>query len=234
MTEGRRARGRGQAAMEWPPLVRIYESRLWRRNPLFALATGIPFARERALIEAAANLAGHERVLDLACGPGIYARRFAGAVPRGSVVGLDLSMPMLREAASLTRAEGLRNLHLLRGSAMMLPFAAGRFDLVNCCGALHLFPDARGALREIARVLAPGGRFTVAAFRRRPGPLAAWASRRRRRFWGLEEFTAEQLSRWMEEVGLSGPRCLHAAGVWLIMSAVREPSSNGRPTPTRV
>ena len=220
MTQERR--GRGQAAMEWPPLVRIYESRLWRRNPLFGLATRISFEGERALIEAAASVEEHDRVLDLACGPGIYARRFAAAVPGGSVVGLDLSMPMLREAASLTGAEGHGNLHLVRGSALALPFGAGRFDVVNCCGALHLFPDPRLALGEIARVLAPEGRFTVAAFRRGDGRLAEWASRRRQRFWGLEEFTPEKLAHWMAEVGLSGPRCLHAVGRWLIMSAVRE------------
>ncbi len=222
MTQHQPGRGRGQAAMEWPPLVRIYESRLWRRNPLFGLVTRVSFEGERALIEEAAQLAGHERVLDLACGPGIYARRFARAVPRGSVVGLDLSWPMLREAAVLRRAEGLGNLHLVRGSAMALPFAAGRFDLVNCCGALHLFPDPRGALGEIARVLATGGRFTVAAFRRRHGVLAEWANRRRKRFWGLHDFAPDELASWMDEVGLSDARCLHAAGAWLIMSAVRE------------
>jgi ubiquinone/menaquinone biosynthesis C-methylase UbiE len=210
--------------MEWPPLIRIYESRLWRRNPLFGLASHISFGRERALIEATANLTQRERILDLACGPGIYARHFAVAAPRSSVVGLDLSMPMLREAASLTRDEGLRNLHLVRGSAMGLPFGGSRFDLVNCCGALHLFPDARGALREIARVLTPGGCFTVAAFRRGHGRLAQWASRRTQRFWGLEAFTPDELADWMEEAGLSGSRCLHAAGRWLIMSAVRESS----------
>ncbi len=210
--------------MEWSPLVRIYESRLWRRNPVFRLATRISFERERALVEASAGLSGQERVLDLACGPGIYARRFAHALPGGFAVGLDLSVPMLREAVALRRAEGLRNLDLVRGSAMSLPFASGRFDFVNCCGALHLFPDARGALREIARVLAPGGRFSVATFRRRQGRLVGWMDRRQARFWGLANFTSDELARWMEDTGLSDARVLHGRGRWLIMSAVRDGS----------
>jgi SAM-dependent methyltransferase len=81
--------------MEWPPLIRIYESRLWRRSPLFGLLAGISVERECGLIAQAAGLDGDPHVLDLACGPGIYSRRFARAVPHGTVVGLDLSAPML-------------------------------------------------------------------------------------------------------------------------------------------
>ena len=91
---------------------------------------------------------------------------------------------------------------------------------------LYTQPDEVAyAYREPRKV---GGRFTVAAFRRREGRLAEWASERRRRFWGLHEFTPEQLTEWMAEVGLSHARCLHAAGGWLIMSAVRE---SGDPPP---
>ena len=58
------------------------------------------------------------------------------------------------------------------------------------------------------------------------------ASRRRERFWGLQDFMPEELACWMEEVGLSDPRCLHAAGGWLIMSATREGGAPG-PAPQR-
>jgi SAM-dependent methyltransferase len=217
----RRPRSLAQRAMEWPPIVRIYESRLWRRSPIAAAAMRISFEREYAIIAAAARLTPAAAVLDLACGPGIYARRFAAAVPQGVVVGLDLSLPMLRFAARRAAAAGLRNLALLRGDAMALPFAAGRFDVVNCCGALHLFPDLAQVLAESARVLAPGGRFTAAAFRRRDGRAAEWATRLRRRRFGVDAFHPDDLSRRLAAAGFGDIRCHHAAGVWLIMSAVR-------------
>lgn len=210
-----------QALMEWPPLIQIYESRLWRRSAVFSLLAGLAFEREYALIAEAAAFETGQHVLDLACGSGIYARRFARAVPQGAVVGLDLSAPMLRYASRKTRQESLENLLLVRGDAMELPFDAGRFDRVNCCGALHLFPDATHVLGEIARVLRPAGRFTVAAIRRRESPRAKRRARLRHRTFGVTAFTPSELASWFERAGLSEARCQHAARSWLIMSAVK-------------
>src|SRR5690349_15003439 len=111
--------------MEWPALVRLYESRLWRRSALFAVVLGISFERECALIADAATLRPDDVVLDLACGPGIYTRSWARRVPRGRIVGLDLSVPMLRYAAERVRAERLANVDLVRGDATRLPFPDG-------------------------------------------------------------------------------------------------------------
>jgi SAM-dependent methyltransferase len=210
-----------QALMEWPPLIRIYESRLWRRSVAFQLLAGLSFERECQLIEQAAGFEAAHHVLDLACGSGIYARRFARALPRGAVVGLDLSAPMLRYAARAAREEQLANLLLVRGDAMELPFAAQRFDRVNCCGALHLFPDAAHVLGEVARVLRPAGRLTLAAIRRGEGARAERRARARQRAYGLMAFTPSELAGWLERAGFSEPRCLHAARSWLIMSALK-------------
>lgn len=210
-----------QVAMEWPPLIRIYESRLWRRSPLVARAMGIDFDREFSLITSAARLGPGQRALDLACGPGIYARPLAAAALPGTVVGLDLSVPMLHVAAEKAREEGVSNLLLVHGDAMALPFEADHFDVVNCCGALHLFPDADRVLGEVARVLLSGGRFTVAAFRRRAGAVAERLARLRRRIGGVDAFTPEALAAALEKAGLVDPRCHHAAGNWLIMSATK-------------
>jgi len=226
-TPGRRTFA--QVLMEWPPLIRIYESTWWRRSSLVARAMGISFDQELSLICEAARLTPGQRVLDLACGPGIYARPFAAAVSPGNGVGLDLSAPMLRVAAEKARDEGLSNLLLVRGNAMELPFHAGHFDVVNCCGALHLFPDSDHVLGEIARVLRPGGRFTVAAFRRGEGAAAARRARIRRRLGGVDAFTPTGLSAAVENAGLSDPHCHHAAGNWLILSA-EKPAAGGRPS----
>jgi ubiquinone/menaquinone biosynthesis C-methylase UbiE len=55
---------------------------------------------------------------------------------------------------------------LIHGDALDLPFPDERFEAVNCCGALHLFPDVPRSLEEIRRVLTPGGRFATAVYRR--------------------------------------------------------------------
>ncbi len=221
LPESRRRRTLAQVTMEWPPLIRIYESTLWRRSSLVARAMGIDFEREFSLITDAARLEPGQRGLDLACGPGIYARPLAAAVSPGSVVGLDLSVPMLRVAAEKAREENVSNLLLVHGDAMELPFEADHFDAVNCCGALHLFPDVDHVLGEVARVLGPGGRFTVAAFRRRAGAIADRLARLRRRVDGINAFTLEALTAAFEKAGLVDPRCHHAAGSWLIMSATK-------------
>jgi SAM-dependent methyltransferase len=215
----RERRNFAQVLMEWPPLIRIYESRWWRRSPVVARAMGIDFEGELALVREAARLESGQRVLDLACGPGIYARPLAAEVSPGTVVGLDLSIPMLRFAAGKAREEGIANLLLVHGDAMALPFEDGRLDLVNCCGALHLFPDSDEVLGEIARVLAPGGRATLAVFRRGVGAAAERVARLRRRIGGVDAFTREQLSAALERAGFADPRCHHAAGNWLVMSA---------------
>jgi len=224
-------RSLAQISMEAEPIVRVYESRLWRRGPHVALVLGISFEREQELILRAGALTGSERILDLACGPGIYTRPFARRVPAGSVVGLDLSLPMLRYASRRVREQGLHNVLLVHGTALGLPFAPDHFDLVNCCGALHLFPDARRALAEVHRVLKPGGRFTVAAFRRSDGPVATLRNTIGRRLYGIDAFSPRDLAVRLREAGLDAVECLHARAAWLIMSARKDPGSGEAPPP---
>lgn len=202
-------------------MVAIYESRLWRRNPLVEAAMGISFADELERIIAAADLSAARRVLDLACGPGIYARPLARRLAAGRVVGLDLSRPMLAHARRLRGAAGVHNLDLVRGSALALPFAAARFEVVNCCGALHLFPDVPGALAEVHRVLAPGGRLTMAVIRAGEGPRGRRAARWRRRLFGVHSFTRADLAQLLAAAGFADVAVLHERGVWMIAVARR-------------
>ena len=204
-----------QRLMESEAIVRIYESRLWRRSLGATLALGISFDREQELIGRAAELAPGHTVLDLACGPGVYSRPFARRVAPGLVVGLDLSPAMLRHARRRARAEGVGNLALVRGDALHLPFASERFEAVNCCGALHLFPDADLVLREVRRVLRPGGRFTVAVVAR--APLAALI----RRMIGVHAFAPDELRARLGLAGLDQVACHHQSAQWLVMSARR-------------
>jgi ubiquinone/menaquinone biosynthesis C-methylase UbiE len=210
--------------MEWPPLVALYESRLWRRSGFFAWLTGIRFEEEQRRITEEARLSGAARVLDLACGPGIYSRHFAHQVGDGRVVGLDLSRPMLAEARRRSRRESCGNLDFVRGSALQLPFRSGSFDVVNCCGALHLFPDVPRSLAEVERVLAEGGRFTAAVFRRGEGEREMRRAVRRDRVIGVHAFTREELAARLTEAGFAAPRFPHEDGVWMLAAADKRPA----------
>ncbi len=212
-------RSPAQALMESEPLVRIYESRLWRRSPLLVVPFGISFDRERDLILSEARLRPDAAILDLACGPGIYSRAFARQAPAGVVVGLDLSRPMLRTAAKLARGEGIGNVAFVRANALDLPFEAERFDAVNCCGALHLFPDVPRALGEVRRVLKPGGRFTTAVVRTYGGWLGERLGEISRRATGLRPFTDTGIQDLVRGAGLADVRVAHSKRSWLIASA---------------
>ena len=99
-----------------------------------------------------------ECVLDVACGTGIVARvvaPFVGA--EGQVVALDMNPAMLAVARALPTPSGAA-IAWREGNAMDLPFEDGAFDLVLCQHGLPFFPDRAGAVREMRRVLAPGGR----------------------------------------------------------------------------
>ncbi len=117
----------------------------------------LPWALD--LVERVGVEAG-ERVLDVACGTGAVARVAAERVGDGRrVVGVDVNRAMLRVAR--TR---LPELEWREGSVVALPFADGEFDVVLCQLGLQFFPDRPAALREMRRVLAPGGRFGASVY----------------------------------------------------------------------
>lgn len=114
------------------------------------------------LVERAAPAAG-ARVLDVACGTGVVARLLPPRVgPTGQVTGLDLNPGMLTAARTATAGAPIE---WLEGSAQAMPLPDGAFDLVLCQQGLQFFPDKAAALREMHRVLAPGGRLFIAVWR---------------------------------------------------------------------
>ena len=134
------------------------------RNPAetyeqyFVPAMFLPWAT--ILLRHAALQSG-ERVLDVACGTGIVARQAAPlAGPGGQVVAVDMNPAMLGVARTLPAPSGA-TVTWREGNAMALPFPDGAFDVVLCQHGLQFVPDRAGAVREMRRVLAPGGRALV-------------------------------------------------------------------------
>jgi len=98
------------------------------------------------------------RVLDVGCGTGELAGRLAD---RGwEVVGLDLCELMLRRANSKLNGNAGR-VRLTVADSDCLPFDAGAFDVVTCANSFHHYPDQEGVVRELYRVLRPGGRLLL-------------------------------------------------------------------------
>jgi ubiquinone/menaquinone biosynthesis C-methylase UbiE len=100
-----------------------------------------------------------DRMLDIGTGAGHTAIAFAPAL--ASVVALDLTPQMLEEVKRNAAAKGVTNLTTQQGPAEALPFETGTFDLVSCRLTTHHFANLPVAVKEMYRVLKPGGRLVI-------------------------------------------------------------------------
>lgn len=156
--------GVGPRLMHSKTLARVYE-RVWR--PMFVSVLGAGPAnieREFTNVRRALSTARGDWVVDLSCGPGVLGRRMARCGDFKGVVGLDLSHPMLKQAAHYTMREATPDFVLIRADVVNQPFPTGGLGGAHAGAALHLWPDVRGALREIARTLRPGAPFVATTF----------------------------------------------------------------------
>jgi SAM-dependent methyltransferase len=127
----------------------------------------------RSCVERVGLRAG-ERVVDVATGTGVAA--FAAAVAvgaTGSVTGVDVSERMIERATERCRAEGFENVRFERGDMETIGGADGAFDAAISAFGLMYAAERKGAAAELARVLAPGGRLSVAVWGRRSA--CGWA-----------------------------------------------------------
>jgi arsenite methyltransferase len=104
-----------------------------------------------------------ETVLDIGCGAGmdtLIAARQVG--PDGTVIAVDLTPAMLAKAERGAKALGLTNISFREGIAESLPAEDGSVDVVISNGVVNLCPDKVAVMKEVRRVLRPGGRFQIA------------------------------------------------------------------------
>ncbi|WPJ94685.1 methyltransferase domain-containing protein [Coraliomargarita algicola] len=126
----------------------------------------VPFAQLKghtnsiqSLIEMSA-CGAEDRVLDVACGPGMVACEFAQVA--AEVYGIDLTDRMIEAARKRQASQGLKNLYWQVGAAEDLPYADASFSVVVSRYTFHHFMDPAAVLSEMCRVCRPGGRVVVA------------------------------------------------------------------------
>jgi ubiquinone/menaquinone biosynthesis C-methylase UbiE len=111
-------------------------------------------------------------ILDVGCGGGRTVRRLASLTPEGKVVGLDYSAASVAVSRD-TNADDIAagRVHIEQGSVAALPFPDCTFDVVTAVETHYYWPDLPASVREIHRVLKPGGMFALIAETYRGGPF---------------------------------------------------------------
>jgi len=113
-------------------------------------------------------------ILDIGCGGGLTVQKLAAMAPEGKVVGLDYS-PASIAVSRDTNAQQIEagRVQIQHGSVAALPFPDSTFDLVTAVETHYYWPDLLANVREVQRVLKPGGSFVLIAETYRGGPLRA-------------------------------------------------------------
>jgi ubiquinone/menaquinone biosynthesis C-methylase UbiE len=138
----------------WDLAAHDYEP-LWQKQ----------LAEVQAAMMALVSPAPGDQVLDIACGTGLVAFDAARAVgPDGYVLGVDLSGRMVGFAEARAKELNLSSCRFARMDAESLDLPDARFDVVLCAFGLMYMPNPDRALREMRRVLRPGGRISLAVW----------------------------------------------------------------------
>jgi SAM-dependent methyltransferase len=139
-----------------PGSERLYRTDNEWSRAVFAKRTG----------EAAAFLAPHlrrgMRLIDCGCGPGSITVDLARAVAPGEAIGVDLRENALRQARTLARERGIANMAFHTATVYHLPYADGSFDAAFASAVLQHLAAPLAALKEVRRVLKPGGIIGIA------------------------------------------------------------------------
>src|SRR5688572_1920511 len=131
----------------------------------------------RATVEGL-QLPSGARVLDVCCGSGASAIPAAEKIgPTGSVLGVDLAENLLERARAKARERGLQNVEFRIGDMLDLRLPDSEFDAVVCVFGIFFVPDMAAAVRELWRVIRPGGRLAITTWGPRflePANTAFW------------------------------------------------------------
>lgn len=167
------------------------------------------------------------RVLDVGCGPGSITLDLAAVIAgeggsASQVVGVENTPAPVTAAEELARRRGIGAV-FMTGDAQALPFQDGTFDVVVAHQVLQHLGDPVGALREFARVAAPGGIVAVRDadyegmfFHPQPEGMLEWQRdyRRRARANGGEPDAGRHLPQWARAAGFSAGQLTYSTTTW--------------------
>jgi len=163
-------------------------------------------------------------ILDAACGPGTYGRRIASATR--TVLGIDVSMSMLRRGIRYVEKQRIANVHFARAAVETLPFQDGLFDAAICAGSLNHFSDVLLVLREINRTMKVRAPLAVMCFALIDSGLIKYKSIRERvEKGGGHIYSVADLGRYVVEAGFED-FCPHTYGSILVFSARKKPTEH--------
>jgi ubiquinone/menaquinone biosynthesis C-methylase UbiE len=175
-------------------------------------------------------LATGAKVLDVGCGTGASALPAAAAVgPNGSVIGVDLSARLLDRAREKAKARGLSNIEFRLADMTSLGYPDDRFDAVVSVFSIFFVPDMEGLVRELWRMVRPGGKLAVTTW----GPrifepaYSRWQSAIKRErpdlysaFNPWDRITdAESVRRMLQDGGAKNIEAIPENGVQMLRSA---------------
>lgn len=185
MTSAGHEHGNGHAHGRFSgvPGLAIGVSMTVRRGPLCRLVAGV------------AGVGNDDRVLDVGCGPGSAARE---AARRGaSVTGVDPAPLMLHLGRLLTRGRAGRAVTFMEGAAEALPVPNRSVTVAWAISSVHHWADVPAGLRELHRVLTPGGRLVISERLTRAGATGLGAH-------GFTQARADEIVTAAREAGFSG------------------------------
>ncbi len=198
----RRGTGAAQSAMEQPWLARLWE-RSFRPGIDLVLTRGkldhdSEYAHIKTLLGSPAG-----PVVDVGCGAGLVLRRLSRDFPGVTVIGMDVSRPMLEEAMAEVR-EHADAADFVRAAAPELPFTTGSIGAVVAVGFIHFLEDLDALLAEVVRVLKPGGRFVATTY-------AAGVTQKLHQGAGLHPRSETQLREAAARAGLVSFSAVHVS-----------------------
>jgi SAM-dependent methyltransferase len=141
------------------------EGTYWAAHAEHFDRSALPFHRR---LLAAAAIEENDRVLDIGCGTGQTTRCAARAATAGSVLGVDLSSPMLAYARRRAAEGHFENVSFVQGDAQIHPFDPDAFDVAISSTGATFFGDLRAGFTNIARALRSGGRLALLTWQSLP------------------------------------------------------------------
>lgn len=189
-----------QWAMEFGPIVAAYDQ-IWRP---FVTSFVSDLKWEMEASQQFMDVSTGMDVLDLACGTGNFTRLFSASAKPGAVIGVDLSLPMLKQYRRKLKEKNNTDIMLIRVNVTKWPFAPETFDRIHCAGALHLFPDIQSVFNSIYHSLKKGSCFVGATYCLEENIITNSLQKYFTKVHGFHWFDQQELRNLSSQAGFTG------------------------------